>query len=55
MDRSPAQAVVDRKAAAEHAGLTYVSDDKPGIRRHRAGEGFTYFGPGGSRISDAAT
>ena len=55
LDLSPAEAVVDPKEAAEHAGLAYVSDDKPGIRRHRAGKGFTYFGPGGGRISDAAT
>jgi DNA topoisomerase-1 len=53
-DLNPAEAVVDPKEAAEHAGLTYVSDDKPGIRRRRAGKGFAYSGPGGSRISDAA-
>jgi DNA topoisomerase-1 len=54
LDLSPAEAVVDPKEAAEHAGLTYISDDKPGIRRRRAGKGFTYCDPGGSRISDAA-
>jgi DNA topoisomerase-1 len=52
LDLSPAEAVVDPKEAAEHAGLTYVSDDKPGIRRRRSGKGFTYSGPGGSRIGD---
>jgi len=55
LDLSPAEAVVDPKEAAEHAGLIYVSDDKPGIRRRRAGRGFTYSGSGGGRISDAAT
>jgi DNA topoisomerase I len=54
-DLSPVEAVVDPNEAAEHAGLTYVSDDKPGILRRRAGKGFTYSGPGGSRISDVAT
>jgi DNA topoisomerase-1 len=54
-DLSPTEAVVDPKEAAEHAGLTYVSDDKPGIRRRRAGTGFTYSGPGGSRIGETAT
>ena len=55
LDLSPVEAVVDPKEAAGHAGLTYVSDDKPGILRRRAGKGFTYTGPGGGRISDAAT
>jgi DNA topoisomerase-1 len=53
-DLSPAEAVVDPKEAAEHAGLIYVCEDKPGIRRRRSGKGFAYSGPGGSRISDAA-
>ena len=55
LDLRPAEAVVDPKDAAEHAGLTYVSDEKPGIRRRRAGKGFTYVASGGGRISDAAT
>ena len=54
-DLSPAEAVVEPKEAAEHAGLTYVSDEKPGIRRRRSGKGFAYSGPGGSRIGDAAS
>lgn len=32
--------------------LRRSSCDKPGIRRRRAGRGFTYIGPDGSRISD---
>jgi DNA topoisomerase-1 len=36
-------------------GLVYVSDDMPGIRRRRAGRGFTFTLPGRGRITDAAT
>ena len=35
-----AQAIVDPKDAAESAGLRYVSDARPGIRRKKAGKGF---------------
>ena len=38
--------------SAAEAGLHYVSDDAPGIRRKRSGSGFTYLGPDGKRISD---
>jgi DNA topoisomerase-1 len=36
-------------------GLSYVSDEDPGIRRKRAGEGFAYVGPDGKAVKDAAT
>jgi DNA topoisomerase-1 len=39
--------------AAEAAGLRYVSDTMPGIRRKRAGKGFSYVGPDGKVIRDA--
>jgi DNA topoisomerase I len=42
----------DPIASAEEAGLRYVSDAMPGIRRRRAGTGFTYIGPDGERITD---
>ena len=42
----------DPVAAAEDAGLRYVTDAMPGIRRRRAGKGFTYIGPGGERVTD---
>src|SRR5687768_8961334 len=42
----------DPVAAAEDAGLRYVTDAMPGIRRRRAGKGFTYMGPGGERVTD---
>lgn len=40
---------------AEAAGLIYVSDGDPGIRRRRAGKGFTYWGADGNRITDDTT
>jgi len=49
------QSVVDPRDAAESAGLRYVSDEQPGIRRRKAGKGFTYVKPGGSKVSDEAT
>ncbi len=39
--------------AAESAGLRYVSDVMPGIRRKRAGKGFSYLSPDGATIRDA--
>ena len=47
-----AQAVVDPRDAAESAGLRYVSDDRPGIRRKKAGSGFTYTAATGSRLTE---
>lgn len=37
------------------AGLRYSSDDEPGIRRRRAGKGYVYLLPDGSRVTDAET
>ena len=45
----------DPMKSAEAAGLRYVRDDKPGIRRVSAGEGFRYVSPDGSTINDEAT
>jgi DNA topoisomerase-1 len=47
--------IVDPPAAAEQAGLVYVSDEEPGIRRRRAGKGFTFRNPDGSPVLDVAT
>lgn len=44
--------VVDPVDAAQSAGLTYVHDDEPGIRRKKAGKGFTYLDPKGRTIKD---
>ena len=53
LDMSAAEAVVDAKDAAEYAGLAYVSDEKPGIRRRRSGTGFRYRAAGGGKVDDA--
>ncbi len=52
---SSTDTVVDPRDAAETAGLAYVSDEGPGIRRRKSGKGFTYSGPDGRRIDDRAT
>lgn len=46
---------IDPEAAAEAAGLVYVSDDRPGITRKRQGRYFAYYRPDGSRVTDDAT
>jgi DNA topoisomerase I len=40
--------------SAQAAGLRYVSDTTPGIRRRRSGSGFSYVAPDGKVIRDAA-
>lgn len=47
--------VVDPRDAAESAGLLYVSDETPGIRRRKAGKGFTYTKPNGETVRDETT
>lgn len=42
----------DPEAAAHAAGLRYVDDEEPGIRRRRRGSGFSYHAPDGSLIED---
>ena len=54
LDLSAAEAVVNPEDAAEYAGLSYVTDEKPGIQRRRSGKGFTYQA-GGNRFNDPAT
>jgi DNA topoisomerase I len=44
----------DPQEAAENAGLTYVSDLEPGIRRKKCRSGFGYFGVSGTKIHDKA-
>lgn len=39
--------------SAKAAGLRYVSDEQPGVRRQRWGRGFSYFNAKGDRIQDA--
>jgi len=47
------QTIVDPRDAAESAGLRYVSDARPGIRRRQSGKGFTYTRADGSRLTEA--
>jgi DNA topoisomerase I len=47
-----AKTVVDPQDSAESAGLRYVSDARPGIRRRRSGKGFCYTRVDGSRLSE---
>jgi DNA topoisomerase I len=42
----------DPAASAKAAGLRYVFDAKPGIRRKRRGKGFSYVSPDGSNVRD---
>jgi DNA topoisomerase I len=46
------QTIVDPKEAAESAGLRYVSDTRPGIRRRKSGKGFTYSRADGSKLTE---
>jgi DNA topoisomerase-1 len=48
-----AEPTPDPAESAEEAGLRYVTDAGPGIRRRRAGRGFTYLAPDGGRLADA--
>jgi DNA topoisomerase I len=48
----PPEVISDPVESAQAAGLRYVSDIQPGIRRKRAGKGFTYVGPDGKTIQD---
>jgi len=47
--------VLDPVQAAEDAGLRWVNDDTPGLRRLRAGKGFRYVDAAGKRVTDDKT
>ncbi len=49
---APPEPVVDPVKSARAAGLHYVTDTAPGIRRKRAGKGFSYIGLDGRPIRD---
>ena len=49
----PIEIVTDPVESAKAAGLRYVSDAKPGIRRKRQGKGFRYVATDGSAMHDA--
>ena len=44
----------EQRNAATRAGLNYVTDGVAGIRRERAGKGWAFYAPDGTRIADAA-
>ena len=46
---------VDPVQSARDAGLRYVSDELPGIRRRKRGKGFQYVGPDGAPVRDEDT
>ena len=48
----PVDLRADPYESAKVAGLRYVTDARPGIRRKRAGKGFTYLGVDGTPIRD---
>lgn len=48
--KSPA---ADLEQIARESGLRYMPDDRPGIRRRRAGTGFSYIGPDGETVREA--
>src|SRR4051794_22899664 len=50
--RQPQPTIADPKTAAKAAGLSYVEDTQPGIRRRSSGQGFRYVGPGGNTLKD---
>jgi DNA topoisomerase-1 len=47
-----ARRVIASESSASAASLVFVSDEQPGIRRRKAGTGFSYRDPDGRRISD---
>ena len=53
--RTALRLVTDPVESARVAGLRYVDDDRPGIRRRRAGRGFIYFDEDGRRVRDGET
>ncbi len=46
--------IIDARDAAESAGLSYVTDQEPGITRRRSGKGWSYRTASGDRITDKA-
>jgi DNA topoisomerase-1 len=44
----------EHQLTAHHAGLSYVTDGFAGIRRRKAGKGWTFLAPDGTRVTDPA-
>src|SRR5437016_3397108 len=49
------EGIVEGREAAIQAGLSYVTDEEPGISRRRAGKGFAYIDQKGRPIRDLTT
>lgn len=47
--------VADPEESAKAAGLRYINDLRPGIRRERVGDGFRYIDPKGNEVTDPKT
>lgn len=54
-DGTLAAELADSMASARAAGLHYVSDDRPGIRRRKRGKGFSFYAPDGRKLTDEDT
>ena len=52
---TPSETLAEVKTEIRAAGLRYVTDSQPGIRREREGESFRYRGPDDKLIDDAPT
>src|SRR3954468_19178948 len=46
---------VDPVESAKAAGLRYVTDDEPGLRRVKRGQGFSFVDPQGRAVKDEKT
>jgi DNA topoisomerase-1 len=55
MSQHAAPLQADPSTIAEAAGLRYLGDDRPGIRRRRVGRSFAYYGPDGQLLRDGLT
>jgi DNA topoisomerase-1 len=55
VERRAPVAAPDPVESARRAGLHYVTDGSPGIRRRRSGGGWTYIDPDGRIVDDPAT
>jgi DNA topoisomerase-1 len=53
--RSQPEIVTDPIQSAKEAGLRYVSDAQPGIRRKKSGKGFRYIDAEGKPVQDSET
>jgi DNA topoisomerase-1 len=54
-EQTAPEIITDPVESAQAAGLSYVSDEKPGIRRIRKGEGFSYRDTDNQTITDEKT